>query len=209
MGEPSSLFLSYASADREFATRLAMDLKARGVRVWIDQEEMSLGDLVVDRLRQAIGKMDYFAVILSPAALASEWVKKEIEIALWQETDAEKSRVLPLLYQGCELPWFLKDRVYADFTKPDSYQDCVNRLLQKLGFESAPVFLVYDLGGGTLDVSLIKLKDEYRTKVDTERLFSDLSALGVKHQQEIENRDAKGTDEVQHPAPGDAGKPGA
>lgn len=183
-----SLFLSYASVDRQFAIRLAMDLQAGGARVWIDQEEMRAGDLVVDRLRKAIEGMDYFAAILSPAALASEWVKKEIEIALWRENEATKTTFLPLLYQQCALPWFLKDRVYVDFTVANSYDDCVSQVLRRLGLASGPNLLVYDYGGGTFDCGVFKIKDEYRGKIDMEALARDVKELGDKYEQKIKGQ---------------------
>jgi hypothetical protein len=193
MNEQPSLFLSYASADQQFATRLAMDLQASGAQVWIDQAEMRLGDFVVDRLRKAIEQTDYFAVILSPAALTSDWVKKEIEIAMWRESDTAQNTFLPLLYQKCELPWFLKDRVYADFTVMNSYEDCIARILQHLGLVSRSNFIVYDLGGGTIDSSVIRIKNEYRGKVDIESLARDVKDLGIKYEQEIrdQNKDER------------------
>ena len=122
-------------------------------------------------------------------------MKKEIEIALWRESDTTKSRFLPLLYQKCSLPWFLKDKVYADFSSPESYEDCVARVLQRLGLVSRPNFLVCDLGGGTIDCSVIKIKDEFRGKVDIEALARDVKDLGIKYETKI--RDQQTDDKTQ------------
>jgi len=191
MSPAPTIFLSYASDDRDFATRLAMDLRAGGAEVWIDQEEMRLGDVVVDRLQRAIAGSDFFAVILSRAALASAWVRKEVEIALWRETDSANSRFVPLLYGKCDLPSFLKDRVYADFTQPDSYAACVSQILQRVGLCQKPGLLVYDLGGGTFDCSVIRIKDEYRGRVNLEELARDMEAVGRKHELEIRGHEAR------------------
>lgn len=38
------LFLSYSHHDREFAQRLAQDLRNNSVEIWLDQTEMKPGD---------------------------------------------------------------------------------------------------------------------------------------------------------------------
>jgi hypothetical protein len=42
-----SIFLSHSSADKPFARRLAGDLRARGVRVWLDEAEIGIGDSLI------------------------------------------------------------------------------------------------------------------------------------------------------------------
>ena len=40
--------------------------------------------------------------------------------------------VLPLLYEPCELPEFLKGKMYADFSKPEEYEAMLAKLLRRL-----------------------------------------------------------------------------
>jgi hypothetical protein len=40
--------------------------------------------------------------------------------------------VLPLLYEECELPEFLKGKLYADFSKPEEYEAVLGKLLRRL-----------------------------------------------------------------------------
>ena len=40
--------------------------------------------------------------------------------------------VLPLLYEECELPEFLKGKLYADFSKPEDYETVLGKLLRRL-----------------------------------------------------------------------------
>jgi TIR domain len=39
----TSIFLSYARADNEFALKLAQDLRAAGVSLWVDQFDIEPG----------------------------------------------------------------------------------------------------------------------------------------------------------------------
>ncbi len=58
----------------------------------------------------------YLGVILSPSSVSSEWVQREVNMALREEIHGRRVKVLPLLYQSCKIPGFLTDKVYADFT---------------------------------------------------------------------------------------------
>jgi hypothetical protein len=40
----SSIFLSHNSKDKPFVRRLSKGLQAHGIRVWVDEAEMQLGD---------------------------------------------------------------------------------------------------------------------------------------------------------------------
>jgi len=45
----------------------------------------------------------------------SEWVSQELDGAFVKELESKRVFVLPVLYQDCEIPLFLKGKVYADF----------------------------------------------------------------------------------------------
>ena len=60
------VFLSHTSTDKVFVRRLAGDLKAHNVGVWLDEWEMRVGDSIVERVQQGIDESVYLAVVLSP-----------------------------------------------------------------------------------------------------------------------------------------------
>lgn len=132
-GGSPSIFVSYSSKDKGFAVRLSGDLESFGVRVWIDQGELQIGDSLLERISEAISSVDYLAVILSPASVKSPWVQKEVEIAMNQEIKGRRVKVLPLLTKQCELPSFLETKVYADFTRPELYARSLRAVLNSLG----------------------------------------------------------------------------
>lgn len=129
----SSIFLSHSSKDKTFARRLAADLTAYGLRVWIDEAEMQVGDSLIGRLEDAIDEMEYLAVILSPHSVESEWVLKEVRMAMHREIAGKKVVVLPLLYQDCVLPGFLRDKIYVDFRNADDYEQGVQAIVKRAG----------------------------------------------------------------------------
>jgi len=128
-----SVFISYCSQDRGFAKKLSSDLRLFGVRVWIDEGEIKVGDSLIEKIRQGIDQVEYLAVVLTPASANSEWVKKEVDIAMNQEIEGRKVKVLPLLLEPCEMPGFLKGKKYADFMTDDLYQQTLSELLHRLG----------------------------------------------------------------------------
>lgn len=53
--------------------------------------------------------------MLSKASVQSEWCKKELEGGLVRELEEKKVVVLPVVLDDCELPLFVRGKVFADF----------------------------------------------------------------------------------------------
>jgi formylglycine-generating enzyme required for sulfatase activity len=134
----SSIFLSHNHADKPFVRRLATDLRQAGIKVWIDEAEILLGESLVEKIRQGIDEMDFLGVVLSEDSIQSEWVKREVDIAMNQEIKGKRVKVLPLLIEHCELPGFLEGKLYADFTTPEKYRTGLEQILRRLGKYVAP-----------------------------------------------------------------------
>jgi len=124
-----SLFLSHSSLDKPFARKLADGLERGNVRVWFDEAELRVGDSLIDRIGSAIDQMDFFGVILSKNSVASEWVQRELKVALTREFQEKNTVVLPFLMERVEIPAFLRDKVYADFTTPERFDLSLARVL--------------------------------------------------------------------------------
>jgi hypothetical protein len=85
------------------------------------------------KIESAIAEVDYLVAILSNNSISSEWVQRELEIALSREIHNKRVFVLPIVIDNCEVPSFLKGRVYADFISRSNYKDSLNKVLQRLG----------------------------------------------------------------------------
>jgi TolB-like protein len=60
-----TVFLSYASEDREAARRIGAALPAYGLEVWYDESELGGGDAWDQKIRRQIRECDYFMALVS------------------------------------------------------------------------------------------------------------------------------------------------
>ncbi len=113
--------------------QLRTDLMARGVeRVWLDEAEIDIGDSLIAKIEEGIKLSRYIAVVLSTKSIGAPWVKKELDVAMNREIASGEVVVLPLLIEACELPEFLKGKLYADFSKSEEYEAVLAKLLRRL-----------------------------------------------------------------------------
>lgn len=109
------VFISHASADKEFVDRLVSDLAARGIPVWYDKLDLRVGDSVTGEINEGLSGAKYFLIILSRSSIVSRWVTEELNAALMEQVARGGTFVLPALLEDCEVPPLLRHRRYADF----------------------------------------------------------------------------------------------
>lgn len=109
------VFISYSHENEDFVNKLAAHLVKAKANVWVDQWELHVGDSLIAKIQTAIQQASALIVVLSEASVASEWCKKELNAGLIRELEEKRVVVLPLLLEDCELPLFLRDKMYADF----------------------------------------------------------------------------------------------
>lgn len=110
-----AVFISYSHTDKDFADKLATHLVKARAQVWIDRWELKVGDSLINRIQDAITEAGALLVILSKASVQSEWCKKELSAGLVRELGEKRVLVLPVVIEDCEIPLFLRDKLYADF----------------------------------------------------------------------------------------------
>ena len=130
-----SVFLSHSSKDKAFTRKLAERLVQANVKVWLDEAELNIGDSLLTRISSAIEATDFVAVVISHSSVQSTWVQSELKMAMSKELADRKVVVLPIVIEPCELPMFLRDKLYADFSKPDDFDAPFARLLRALGVD--------------------------------------------------------------------------
>jgi TIR domain len=109
-----TIFISYSHADKPKVDLLAAHMVKRNASVWVDTWELNVGDSIIQRIQDAITESDALLVVLSNASVESEWCKKELSTGLIRELDEKRVIVLPVLLEDCQIPLFLKDKMYAD-----------------------------------------------------------------------------------------------
>ena len=113
---PSEVFLSHSSHDREFTRNLANVLRRHRVPVWFSEVNILGAQQWHDEIGRALRRSDWFVLILSPNAVASKWVKRELVYAL--SDDRFENHIVPVLYKSCdheELSWTLSQIQMVDF----------------------------------------------------------------------------------------------
>src|SRR5438445_6214825 len=79
------VFLSYAHTDGEpFATQLRQRLEAEHIPLWQDRVGMEGGRDWWQQITEALDKVEFMVLVMTPAAMQSEMVRKEWRYARQQ-----------------------------------------------------------------------------------------------------------------------------
>lgn len=111
------LFISYSHNDASFVDRLIDDLGRYDISVWVDKNELQVGDSLIEKIREGIDKADFFAIVISKSSIKSRFVQRELDVAMTREIVDGGVKVLPLVIEKVDLPSFMKGKVYADFSR--------------------------------------------------------------------------------------------
>lgn len=142
-----SYFISYSSADEEFAKRLHADLQKNNVRCWFAPEDMKIGDKIRTRIDEAIRAHDKLLLVLSQNSINSKWVEKEVETAFEMEEETGNIILFPVRLDDAIMEsksgWagdIKRTRHIGDFRKwkaHDAYQASLERLLSDMRVEKS------------------------------------------------------------------------
>src|SRR5438876_11483647 len=84
-GRAPRVFLSYARADGEpFATELRHRLEAENIPLWQDRVGLEGGKDWWQQITDALDKVEFLVLVMTPAAMQSETVRKEWRYARQQ-----------------------------------------------------------------------------------------------------------------------------
>jgi tetratricopeptide (TPR) repeat protein len=106
------IFISHATINDNFVKELRNALEGLGISVWVDSRNLRYADKLHQKIKDAIQNARAFIVVFSADALNSEWVQREIRIALG--TEKQKSD---------------EDYVIIPILMPDVGRNLVNRFL--------------------------------------------------------------------------------
>lgn len=74
------VFISHASEDKDTIARpLAEALRAKGLKVWFDEAELTLGDSLRQSIDRGLARSRYGIVILSEAFFSKHWPRRELD----------------------------------------------------------------------------------------------------------------------------------
>lgn len=112
----SKVFISHSSKDKRFVRTLKDDLNENSIETWFDEDQLDLGDSLIEKLEKALEESTHFLIILSQNSINSDWVKFELNKAIKQADNSIMSKVIPIKYKKCEIPNELSGLLYADLS---------------------------------------------------------------------------------------------
>ena len=113
---PPSVFLSYASEDREAARSIGDALTGFGLDVWLDQSELGGGDAWDQKIRKQIRECDYFMPIISAQTEARHegYFRREWRLAVERTLDMADDHLFLL-------PVVIDDTIESQARVPDKF----------------------------------------------------------------------------------------
>jgi hypothetical protein len=102
------VFVSYVREDSAVVDRLVSELKAAGIRVWLDRDDLPPGSRWEDAIRQAITHGAFFICCISTRYLSRErsYMNEELLLAIdeLRKRPADKAWFLPVVLDSAEIP---------------------------------------------------------------------------------------------------------
>lgn len=132
--------LSFSGTDREYAERLADQLRLNDVAVFYDRSEQA--NLWGRNLQLHLAELyrlraQYCIVVVSANYMTSRWTKVELEAALAHEFERGNTYILPIKLDETELGPLLPTRGYLD-ARQETLDDVVALVKSKLATNSTP-----------------------------------------------------------------------
>lgn len=90
------VFISYSHQDQLFARSICYALRGAGVDVWYDEHDVEIGGLT-PLIKHALQASDILIVLLSPSALASNWVSQEVSWYIQLQSADSSRKIIPII----------------------------------------------------------------------------------------------------------------
>jgi hypothetical protein len=183
------IFISHTTADDSLVKRLRETLEHAGLSTWVDSRQQTGGDELSADVKKAIEEARTFLVVLSPNAVNSGWVPREVKWALnIEKTRGEAGfKVIPILLPGIDKAalglWFEKEPLAIKVAEgPGGIEQALPQLFSALGEqlpddllppEEKPAVPVADL--------ILELSDLEVRELDKDKGVRRASAKAILH----------------------------
>lgn len=202
----SKIFLSHSSKDKEIVRKFKNDLEREGYAVWFDEDEIGIGDEITKSIQSGLEETHLLIIWITKHAVESGWVRREWESKLHEEIFQNKTLVLPILAEDCEIPKFLALKRYADFRM--SYEEgfsvlkndlkkkasiihdneisnCVNGLIGDLSYakiyfpNKAPIKIIKQLKCLPRTGKIVRLYNKFNEKIRIRTVYDHIISLSM------------------------------
>ena len=127
------IFLSHNRADKAWTERLAAriedDRDGPPLKVFFDKWVISPGADIPMELEEGLQASRYVGLVLSPQALASDWVALERSTAIYSDPRSRSKRLIPLLRKSCDIPDMLARLNPIDFRREQDFEESAMTLI--------------------------------------------------------------------------------
>jgi hypothetical protein len=134
---PFDVFASHSDKNKD-AVRAHVEVwKAQGLKVFFDEEQAGTTRSLLAHIESALERSRQVVVFVTPASVASHWVRYEVELTQQSDLDARREpRLVPVFLEKTSLEevWpAARARPILDLTDPRTRQQNFFQLLQRLG----------------------------------------------------------------------------
>ena len=120
MSEPSAdFFISYTGADQQWAEWIAWQLEQADFQVVIQAWDFRPGNNFVVEMNRAASAARRTILVVSAAALASDFVRSEWAAAFAQDPTGIDRKLIPVRVEACDIEGLLGPVVYVDLVGKD------------------------------------------------------------------------------------------
>lgn len=112
----TKVFISHSSKDKKFVRTLKDDLNENGIETWFDDDQLDIGDSLLEKLETSLEESSHFIIILSDSSVISDWVRFELNKAILQVNKKLMHKIIPIKYRKCKVPKELEGLLYADLS---------------------------------------------------------------------------------------------
>ena len=110
---PEEVFLSHSHHDAPLTKRIAAELRRHKIKAWYSEHHIAGAQKWQDEIGSALKRCDWFIVLMTPEAVESKWVRREVSIAVDDKRYDDRS--VPLAVKECEpghINWVLRTIQY-------------------------------------------------------------------------------------------------
>jgi hypothetical protein len=126
------VFICHSSKDKPIIEQIATDFRNRGVKCWVDAEQIGFGQSITGQIEKGLQNSKHVLVCLSPNLGKSNWCRAEYGAILHRYfSGATNKRVIPLTLDNVSddnIPLLLYDLRRADYSDKGEFDELVNYL---------------------------------------------------------------------------------
>ena len=125
-------FISHVSVDKRSVAGPLCDVLSRlGFRIWLDVNELTIGDSLREKIDEGLARSRYGIVVLSPSFFHRGWPLRELNGLTAREVDGKKI-ILPI-WHGVDREYILKySPPLADRVAANTASKTINEIAQEL-----------------------------------------------------------------------------